>query len=233
MAEFLTTSGSISTIERIIKQAQSKLVIITPYVQLSQNFYERLKDADRRGVKLTFIYGKEDLNELELAKLNELKNIQLLFSENLHAKAYFNEQEAVISSMNLYAYSEKNREMGILIKKSVDPTAFNELVQEVMSIKDHCVVPKKPSVDFKPIVTQKNEYKKEKAKGYCIRCEERIKLNIDKRFCKDCYDEWVMYENEDYKEQCCHECGKSVSTSMAKPLCKSCFKDGEAILKFL
>ena len=62
MAEFLTTQGTSYHIENIIKNAKNKLVLISPYLKLSKTFFERLKDADRRGVKITLVYGKKDLN---------------------------------------------------------------------------------------------------------------------------------------------------------------------------
>ena len=46
-----------------------------------------------------------------------MKNLELRFCENLHAKCYFNENLMVLTSMNLHQFSQSNnREMGVLIK---------------------------------------------------------------------------------------------------------------------
>ena len=46
-------------------------------------------------------------------------------SRTLHAKCYFNEQNLVISSMNLYDFSEVNNwEMSILIDKDNDSEIY-------------------------------------------------------------------------------------------------------------
>lgn len=44
MAEFLTTNGTSYHIENIIIGAEEKLVLVSPYLQISKTFYERLKD---------------------------------------------------------------------------------------------------------------------------------------------------------------------------------------------
>ena len=44
-------------------------------------------------------------------------DIDVYFNEKLHAKCYMNEDTAIITSMNLYEASEKNRELGVLIQK--------------------------------------------------------------------------------------------------------------------
>ena len=48
MAEFLTTKGISFHIEHIIRNAKNRLILISPYLQLSKNFFERLQGADRR-----------------------------------------------------------------------------------------------------------------------------------------------------------------------------------------
>lgn len=136
MAKFLTTTGTASCIEDIVRKALNQLTLITPYLKLSKQFEQRLKDANKRKVKMTIIYGKVELSKLELEKLMRLEHLQLLFCENLHAKCYINDETMVMSSMNLHEYSERyNREMGILFTKSDDPEIFEDVLIEVESIK--------------------------------------------------------------------------------------------------
>lgn len=135
MAEFLTTSGVSYQVESIIKEAKKKLVLISPYVQISKVLLERLHNASDKGVQIFLIYGKDELKALEKEQLNSIKNLKLYFYQNLHAKCYFNEKTMVITSMNLYEFSEKhNREMGVLIQKKDDLKMFDEVVEETSSI---------------------------------------------------------------------------------------------------
>jgi phosphatidylserine/phosphatidylglycerophosphate/cardiolipin synthase-like enzyme len=126
MAEFLTTNGTSYHIENIMIEAKSKLVLISPYLQLSKTFYERLKDASNKNVSIKIIYGKDELKPNERNSLADLRDVELFYFENLHAKCYFNEDKMVITSMNMYEYSEvKNREMGVLIDRAIDKELFD------------------------------------------------------------------------------------------------------------
>lgn len=135
MAKFLTTKGTSHHLEDIIIGASKELFLVSPYLQISKTFLERLKDASQRGVNIKIVYGKNNLKEDQLNNLQILKNMQLYFSENLHAKCYFNESEMVITSMNMYEFSEQNnREMGIFIERSKDKELFVSAVKETLSI---------------------------------------------------------------------------------------------------
>lgn len=136
MAEFLTTLGNSNYIERIICKAQEYIVLVSPYLRLSRNILDRLADANAKNIPITIIYGKEELDRKQKELLCQFENIELLFCANLHAKCYYNEQMLVVSSMNLHQYSEQNnREMGILIDREKDTELYNEVLQEVSSIK--------------------------------------------------------------------------------------------------
>lgn len=135
MAKFLTTAGTASCIEDIVRKAPSFLVLVTPYLKLSKQFEQRLKDANKRKVQMTIIYGKVELSAIELEKLHHLEHLELLFCENLHAKCYLNDDTMVMSSMNLHEYSERyNREMGIYVQRSEDPEIFRDAMDEIESI---------------------------------------------------------------------------------------------------
>src|SRR5690349_1416504 len=126
MAEFLTTSGTAHHVENIIIDAKGNLTLVSPYLKLSKTLFERLKDASARGVKIKIVYGKDELKPNEKNSLAELK-CDLFFFENLHAKCYYNDHKMVITSMNMYEFSEKtNREMGVLIDKQADPQLYDK-----------------------------------------------------------------------------------------------------------
>ena len=231
MAEFLTTSGTSYHIEKIIMNAKNKLVLVSPFLQLSKTFFERLKDAANKGVIIKIIYGKDELKPNEKNSLAELKNIELFFFENLHAKCYFNESEMVITSMNMYEFSEKNnREMGVYVTKLDDSALFDKAVNETLSIiQSSEIIPliKTERNFYRNRVAEDsenyNKYKKKPERGYCIRCEKRIPFDTDKPFCWECFSIWSQFENPEYEENFCHSCGEYGTTSMVKPLCYNCF----------
>lgn len=234
MADFLTTSGTSHHIENIIMGAKTKLVLVSPYLKLSKTFFERLKDASGRGVMIKIVYGKDELKPNEGNLLAELKNAELFYFQNLHAKYFFNEERMVITSMNMYEFSEKtNREMGILIDRTVDKELFQKAMDETFSIlKSSERVPlykQECTVYTSPNIKQNNRIKKKLSRGYCIRCETRIEYSPDRPFCGNCYTTWAQFENVDYPENVCHGCGEYEATSMAKPQCYSCYIKSEGI----
>ena len=233
MADFLTTNGTSYRIETIIMEAQNELILVSPYLQLSKTFYERLKDASKRKVKIKIIYGKDELKPNEKNSLAELENVELYYFENLHAKCYYNEADMVITSMNMYEFSEKNnREMGVHITKKNDFALFDKATNETNSIIQ--------SSEIIPLAKTNRQLKKEDNKqtnnnkpdnkpkrGYCIRCETRIPYDIEKPYCWDCFSVWSQFENPEYEENVCHSCGEFGETSMLKPVCYSCYKKYE------
>lgn len=228
MAEFLTTQGTSFYLEQIILKAKEKLILISPYLSISKTFLERLKDADQRGVQITIVYGKKELRKDEELKLLSLRNLSIYFFENLHAKCYLNEQQVIITSMNMYEFSEKNnREMGVLINAKEDLQMFRDAMAEVTSIMSSSKhSPQADSLlDNYPNV--ENEYSSHVSEnhGTCIRCYDSIEFDLDKPMCYPCYISWDRFQNWDYPENHCHLCGKPTRTSMDKPLCSSCFND--------
>jgi len=223
MAKFLTTSGISYEIENIIKGARKKLILISPYLQLSENFYERLQDADNLKISITIIFGKSELDENEVEKLKNLNNVKLYFHPYLHAKCYFNEARMIITSMNMYDYSEKrNREMGVLIDRKEDSILFSETVKEAESIKN--ASQKYLIKEFSSSDTWGWESESEYESGHCIRCDTSIPYNSGRPYCWNCYKVWVEYENPFYEEEYCHRCGKEGPATMDKPLCSDCYK---------
>lgn len=135
MAKFLTTLEVSARIEKIIRESIHEITLISPYLKLSKILFDRLKDTDKRNIKIRLIYGKKELSSEEFRLLSELVNLELYFYENLHAKCYFNEDLMVITSLNLHEFSQaNNREMGILIKRKEDEKLYNDAVKEAKSI---------------------------------------------------------------------------------------------------
>ena len=221
MAKFLTTLETSAKIERIIRQAQKELTLITPYLKLTQIFIDRLIEADNRNVKIKLIYGKEELDSNDLEQIKKLKNLELYFCENLHAKCYFNENLMVISSMNLHEFSQtNNREMGVQIKLEEDPELFNDAKNEAGSIIKASI---KDTSQTKISDLEEDKIKYQ-GKGYCARCRTEIEYNPQKPLCRPCYDIWIKFADTYYQEKYCHKCGKEFQTSYAQPLCKNCYQ---------
>jgi phosphatidylserine/phosphatidylglycerophosphate/cardiolipin synthase-like enzyme len=229
MASFLTTIGTSDRIEHIIMSAKKELYLVSPFLQISKTLFERLKDAANRRVNISLVYGKDELKPNERNSLAEIKNLNLYYFENLHAKCYFNESQMVITSMNMYEFSEKNnREMGVFIDASNDHDLYVQAKNETSSIigSSEVISLTKTKRQYAKMnhKAEKTNGKAKPKRGYCIRCEERIPYNIERPYCSSCFSTWAQYKDPTYEEDFCHACGEFKETSMEKPLCFDCFK---------
>lgn len=152
---YLFDSNLTGAIEDLIREAKNKLLLISPYIDLSPRVRSALKeqlDRKNQNFKLRILFGKNGKEELQKGKKPKLKssleflmqfpNVEIRFEELLHAKFYINDYHMIFSSMNLYDYSgSRNIEFGILEKhsskglltKAIDATddAISNVVQNV------------------------------------------------------------------------------------------------------
>jgi phosphatidylserine/phosphatidylglycerophosphate/cardiolipin synthase-like enzyme len=162
MAKFITTKQITSELESLIKKADERLYLVSPYLKLSKGFRDLLtfRNTNRKDTKI--IFGKQELNPEQMTFFQGLRFVYLFFSEDLHAKCYINDTKMIITSMNLYDFSMmNNKEMGILIDKSVaeDTQVYEDAWSEI----DFIEKTSKP-FDFvsKPITTAPAPKTKEK-----------------------------------------------------------------------
>ena len=130
MAKFLDTQGVSYFLKQLIDNAQDKLYLISPYLQLNNQLKIALEDRAKFRLDIIMIYGKvADLNPKDSEWLENLNDIKLLFHQDLHAKCYISEKEAIVTSMNLYMYSQQNNiEMGIYVSKEDDTELYDQIV---------------------------------------------------------------------------------------------------------
>ena len=232
MAKFLDTEGITYNIKQIIKKSKDKIYLMSPYLQVNRRIKEELIDKDKFELDIRLIYGKVELKSNELDWIKELSNMRLYYNEYLHAKCYMNENKAIITSMNLYDYSQKNNvEMGILVDKYEDKELYEEIYDEVMRVQRNS---ERTKINIEKITQKEDEEEIEETsdKGHCIRCEKEIELDPTRPYCDDCYKTWNRYKNGDYEEKHCHICGKEMSSTRNKPVCYSCYKDHKNELEF-
>ena len=96
---------------------------------------ELLADKNRLKIDVRIVYGKSELQPEEINWLKELTYIRTSFCKNLHAKCYLNEEMCIITSLNLYEFSQvNNNEMGVLIQRSEDNELYRDAYNEAQRI---------------------------------------------------------------------------------------------------
>ena len=135
MAKFLTTTGTNYHLEELIKGASDRLILISPFLKLNDRMKELLADKNRLKIDVRIVYGKSELQPQEIEWLRGLTYIRTSFCKNLHAKCYMNEEMCIITSLNLYEFSQvNNNEMGILIQRGEDSQLYKDAYEEAQRI---------------------------------------------------------------------------------------------------
>ncbi|WOI23136.1 phospholipase D family protein [Nonlabens ulvanivorans] len=135
MAKFLNTTGVSYHLEELIKTTKDRLILISPYLQFHQRVKDHLENLNIQKRDIRIIYRE---NKLQVAESNWLESqigIRTSLCSSLHAKCYINENEAIVTSMNLYSFSQQNNdEMGIHVTKDKDPDLYNDISDEVQRL---------------------------------------------------------------------------------------------------
>ena len=245
MAKFLSTTGVSHQIDEIIKNAEERLWIISPFLKVTPRIKQLLEDTNRLKIDSRVIYGKNELQPEENNWLESMTSIRTSFCKDLHAKCYMNENEVLLTSMNLYEYSQVNNyEMGILVSRKEDPDLYEDIYQESRRIlraseEIRVSVARVPAAEndkadsaatrTRPqprpaLATPKN--------GFCIRCKADIPANPTRPYCQRCFTSWNRYKNEEYEEKHCHTCGNEHKATLLKPLCSACYRKYKDVFEF-
>ncbi|NJN20490.1 MAG: DNA repair protein [Leptolyngbya sp. RL_3_1] len=135
MAKFLNTSAINYFLEELIKGASERLILISPFLKINDRIKELLEDKNRLKIDVRLVYGKNELQPEEINWLRELSFIRTSFCKNLHAKCYLNEEGCIITSLNLYEFSQiNNNEMGVFFSRSEDADVYRETYEEAQRI---------------------------------------------------------------------------------------------------
>ncbi|OGA96579.1 MAG: DNA repair protein [Burkholderiales bacterium RIFCSPHIGHO2_12_FULL_61_11] len=135
MAKFLNTSATNYFLEEMIKGASDRLILISPFLKLNDRMKELLADKNRLKIDVRIVYGKSELQPQEIEWLRGLTYIRTSFCKNLHAKCYMNEEMCIVTSLNLYEFSQvNNNEMGILIQRAEDSQLYKDAYEEAQRI---------------------------------------------------------------------------------------------------
>lgn len=135
MAKFLNTSATNYFLEELIKDAKDRLVLISPFLKLNDRIKELLADKNRLKIDVRIVYGKSELQPEEISWLNDLTYIRTSFCKKLHAKCYINESFCIVTSLNLYEFSQvNNNEMGVLFNRTDDPELYRDAYEEAQRI---------------------------------------------------------------------------------------------------
>ncbi|WP_069660252.1 phospholipase D family protein [Arcticibacter eurypsychrophilus] len=245
MAKFLNTTGVSYHLEDLIKGTKDRLILISPYLQFNDRIKEHLNNLNIQKRDIRIVYRENKLHVDENNWLESQIGVRTSICKNLHAKCYINENEAIITSMNLYEFSQQNNnEMGIYISKIQDPDLYSSAMEEaqrLLTISEEIRVTvkkvssessfrsDKKSSDEKTLVSKSLN----NLNGFCIRTGLSIPFNIEKPMNYDSFKSWSKFGDPTYPEKFCHFTGEKSNgeTSVQRPIMKKNWKRASEVCK--
>ncbi|ADR20188.1 hypothetical protein MATR_21960 [Marivirga tractuosa] len=256
MAKFVTDDNLNSAISNLIEEAKETFIIISPFIKLHDRLRKRLNEKSKDyNFILTIVFGK---NEKDLSKslsiedldfFKSFPNVEIRYEPKLHAKYYANETSSILSSMNLYDYSQNNNiEFGIVMKsgrfsaEDIDYDSWNYfdkvienselLYEKIPDTKSNTFGLSKSYSGSSIKVDLLDQYFKSPKEntnkvGYCIRTGEQIPFNIKHPFSEKAFKSWSKYSDPNYNEKYCHFSGENSNgqTSFSRPVLQKYWKE--------
>jgi|GEM_PF-4556761 len=134
MADALTTTAELSSeIEDIIDQGEEFVYIVSAYIELSHQYHDKIEAALKNADKVALIIRDDgEIKKADLEWFRSVKKLKIYKVPRLHSKVYMNENEAVVTSLNLNGQSiAKNYEVGVLLDNDED--AYDDILERVES----------------------------------------------------------------------------------------------------
>jgi hypothetical protein len=222
-AELLTAHHLPYRVVNVIEDAKEFVVLVTAYLEMWTHLEHAIRGAVARRVPVTAILRTPDGSKREQDKKRDAaKHLEGLgatvhFVERLHAKAYINEGEAIVTSFNLVRASQDSIELGVHIQ---DPELVRDCLRKVSAYCPELSKPVKPTA--KPAG---REAQPKKEDGFCIGCAESHPVDPTKPMCRSCYRSSKRgADPAALPKRSCHFCGSDHAATLDRPICIKCWK---------
>jgi hypothetical protein len=140
MSIFLTANDLNAALEHLFESAEDYLILISPYIKLHERFTSVLRTKiDNPDLRIIIVFGKNEndfsksMKQEDFNFFKSFPNIEIRHEKRLHAKYYANQGSAILTSMNLYDFSQDtNIEAGVLtIRKGLLGSITNGILTNV------------------------------------------------------------------------------------------------------
>jgi hypothetical protein len=228
MAKFIQGDELNLEIQRIIGDATEFLMLISPYIKLHPRLRDSLKSKIKNDrLEIVLVFGKNEndyyksMPKEEFDFFTQFPNIEIRHEERLHAKFYANEHASVLTSMNLYDFSQNhNIEAGIYLD-----TKFINRLSSYLSLDEQALQYFEEVIEnSKLLFKRKPQYSntfiplRKKYEGSII-TENLIENIVEGK--KEKIKENI--EPKSSLEGFCIRCGTTIKLNTQKPYCDKCY----------
>ena len=133
--EFMTTPKINYYIENIIDKAEEFIYIVTPFIKINKRLNELIRIKREQGIPVYLICRKDSISQPEFENLFS----QIYDRKTLHAKTILSEKSCIVTSMNLYEFSQiNNDEMGFYLERKIFNNGYHSVFAEIKKIVSQC-----------------------------------------------------------------------------------------------
>ena len=140
MAKFLQGNELNSELEKLFDKANEHIILISPYIKLHDRYASTLRTKkDNPNIDIVIVFGKNEddlsqsIRQEDFNFFKDFPNIEIRYEKRLHAKYYANESSAILTSMNLYNFSQNvNIEVGVITNVSLLGSIASNILTNVI-----------------------------------------------------------------------------------------------------
>lgn len=251
MAKFITSNELNAEIEKLFETAKEQLILISPFVKLHPRYASALlTQLANPKLNITIVFGKnvsdpgKSIDPVDLEFFKQFPYVEIRYEKRLHAKYYANESAAIITSMNLYSYSQDNNiESGVLMTTPIIRTFSDSLDDQAWAYFSRVIDQSWPIYrkipEFEPgfmgltkkytgstvvsdnidsFFKRENKQQIDERIGYCIVTGAKIPFNILQPLSREAYKEWAKHKDYHLKGNYCHFSGEQGNSTFTKPV---------------
>ena len=226
MNKVLSNHHILPTIIDLINNAKEYVVLISPYIDLSEHMLKSISGAHKKGVKVKVVYRSPNFSErmdstpIDIEDL-EIIGVDVYHIDDLHTKLYLSEKSSIITSMNLYDHSAtSNEEIAVYTDDEKIHKGFRGYSKDLIkrSVKTDELS------DGQKLHMKRFENDPFPQNSFCIRCKKEKDYNPYRPYCYECYTKWKSESqpSKPIKEVYCSICGEEKDVYFKKPNCEKC-----------
>jgi hypothetical protein len=217
----------LTIIKDILREAVAgdKVYLISPYWKLNVNVRESIIEALKKGVQIRCLIREGEVLKDEDQIFVDEYRLDLKTLDHLHAKVYWSPTIAMVTSMNLHNYSDKEtREIAVVFGERA-------LLDETEKVSDewwdrssrYQMRRQTQGAITSPTTTSERRMNVDK-RGFCISCGKPKAYSPKYPLCEECWQIYAKHKDKKHTEKVCHGCGQQIQSSQARPLCGKCYQ---------
>jgi len=196
-----------------------EVFLVSPYIKFDANVRRAIKAAAENDVKIHLLLRRGVDRPIEDSVFLAESGVKVRETENLHAKVYWCKHVAIVTSMNLHEFSDRN---------NIEVSVYFGSKRRIKEVKGLIDVWWNAATPLSVVELASSKHASNTINNIgavCIQCKDAIDRNKAKPMCLKCFRDWENAgKNRVRPEKFCHYCGKQRVTTINQPLCDSCLQ---------